>query len=344
MGRNSYHFTEKSTWINDPNGLIYYKGMNHMFYQHHPYSAKWGPMHWGHAVSRDLIHWEHMPIALCPDELGAIFSGSAVLDKDNTSGLFSDEGGLVAIFTHAGEDNQKQSIAYSLDDGQTWIKYSGNPVLSNPGIKDFRDPKVFWHKESNKWIMILACGREVRFYGSKNLLQWDYLSSFGEAEGAPGGILECPTLVDLPIRSEEETKWVLKFDVIGRDDNTPYRALYYIGNFDGQSFICQDKTTSGLLVDGGADFYAAQDWFIQSEEGKRTLWIAWMNNWKYAEATPTTPWRGAMTTPREVEFISDKGGLTLSQRPIKELEALRGEKYVLHIVLLMTAMITYLQT
>jgi fructan beta-fructosidase len=176
--RPQFHYSPNENWMNDPNGLVYYKGEYHLFYQYHPHSKIWVPMHWGHAVSKDLLHWEELPIALYPDELGQIFSGSAVIDKQNTSGLkTADEDVMVAIFTHHGEDNEKQSIAYSNDRGRTWTKYKGNPVISNPGLKDFRDPKVFWHVESQKWVMSLACGDRIHFYGSPYLIDWDLLST-----------------------------------------------------------------------------------------------------------------------------------------------------------------------
>ena len=211
--RPRFHFSPDSMWMNDPNGMVFYEGEYHLFYQHHPHSNVWGPMHWGHAISTDLIHWEHLPIALYPDSLGTIFSGSAVIDWNNSSGLgTSGQPPMVAIFTHhnqnladQGSDRfQYQSLAYSLDKGRSWTKYQGNPVLENPGIRDFRDPKVIWHGESEKWIMALAAQDRIMFYSSPDLIHWTLESAFGENTGAHGGVWECPDL--FPLVYEEEEK------------------------------------------------------------------------------------------------------------------------------------------
>jgi fructan beta-fructosidase len=330
MAEKFFHFTPVANWINDPNGMIYYKGEYHLFYQHHPESMNWGPMHWGHAVSTDLINWTHLPIALYPDELGTIFSGSAVIDRFNTSGFFNEEGGIVAIFTHAVKDTQKQSIAYSKDKGRTWIKYEGNPIVPNPGINDFRDPKVIWHEESKRWIMVLAAGNKVMFYGSENLRQWQYLSDFGANEGAHGGVWECPTIFKLPVEGlENNYRWVLKVDVTGGGSKAQFHGLYFIGYFDGTVFINENSPETILWCDGGMDFYAAQDWSYEPGENGRRLWLGWMSNWKYAGDTPTFPWRGAMTTPREVRLKYFKEeGVRLIQKPSEELQVLRKESYI----------------
>ena len=206
--RPQFHFSPDSMWTNDPNGMVYYEGEYHLFYQHNPASTVWGPMHWGHAISTDLVHWEHLPIALYPDSLGTIFSGSAVIDWTNSSGLGSDENPpMVAIFTHHNhalektESNlfQYQSIAYSLDKGRTWTKYAGNPVIPNHGIRDFRDPKVSWYEAGQKWIMVLAAQDRVMFYSSPDLITWTMESDFGEEVGAHGGVWECPDLFPLKL-------------------------------------------------------------------------------------------------------------------------------------------------
>jgi fructan beta-fructosidase len=241
--------------MNDPNGMVYYQGEYHLFYQHYPDSTVWGPMHWGHAVSLDLVHWEHLPIALYPDALGMIFSGSAVVDYQNTSGFGSKENPpMVAIFTYhdmAGEkagrtDFQTQGIAYSLDRGRSWTKYKNNPVLANPGITDFRDPKVIWHKESKQWIMALAVYDHIRFYGSPNLLDWQLLSSFGAGIGAHGGVWECPDLFTLRVDETGEEKWVLLVSINPGGPNGGSATQYFIGNFDGRRFVLDQPFLQSL--------------------------------------------------------------------------------------------------
>lgn len=311
--RPQYHFSPKKNWMNDPNGLLFYKGEYHLFYQYHPYSKVWGPMHWGHAISKDLIHWEELPIAIYPDELGQIFSGSAVVDRENTSGLKnSDEDVLIAIFTHHGEDNEKQSIAYSNDKGRTWAKYKGNPVLKNPGIKDFRDPKVFWHNPSQKWIMTLAAGDCVHFYGSPNLLDWSFLSSFGKEYGAHGGVWECPDLIELEIEGEKAKKWVLIVSINPGGPNGGSAVQYFTGDFDGIAFAADTEKERMQWADHGRDFYAAVTWSNTQEP----IWIGWMSNWQYAKQVPTDPFRGAMSIPRKLTLRKEEGELKLIQLPI----------------------------
>lgn len=311
--RPQFHFSPKEKWINDPNGLVYYKGEYHLFYQHHPHSKIWGPMHWGHAVSKDLLHWGELPIALYPDELGQIFSGSAVIDKNNTSGFkTNDEDVMIAIFTHHGEDNEKQSIAYSNDRGRTWTKYNGNPVINNPGIKDFRDPKVFWHEECEKWVMSLACGDRIHFYGSPNLIEWELLSEFGSEYGAHGGVWECPDLIQLAVEGEPVKKWVLIVSINPGGPNGGSVVQYFVGDFDGTTFTCDDSKDTVKWADYGRDFYAAVTWSNLSE----TIWIGWMNNWQYANQVPTDPFRSVMSIPRKLSVRREKDGLTLVQTPI----------------------------
>ncbi|GEL07730.1 glycoside hydrolase family 32 protein [Salisediminibacterium halotolerans] len=325
MYRPQLHFTPEEMWMNDPNGLVYFQGEYHLFYQYHPFSKRWGPMHWGHAVSKDLLHWEHLPIALFPDEIGMIFSGSCVVDENNTSGLFEDEGGLVAVFTHADDNVQQQSIAYSLDAGRTWQKYDQNPVIENPGIEDFRDPKVMWYEPEEKWLMVLAAGQEVLFYESKNLLVWTYLSAFGKGHGAHEGVWECPDLLEMPVKNSDETKWILQVDVDEGASAGGSGGQYFIGNFDGKQFISDHKDVR--WADYGKDFYAAQS-FSNIDRNRRTVWLAWMSNWLYANEVPTSPWRSAMSLPREVSLQkTDKNDYVICQIPVKEYEALKtGEK------------------
>lgn len=324
--RPQFHFTPPRYWMNDPNGMVYYEGEYHLFYQHYPYDIKWGAMHWGHAVSTDLIHWEHLPIALYPDDIGFIFSGCAVVDWNDTSGFFKGGSGLVAIFTHAGS-RQMQSIAYSTDNGRTWVKYERNPVLIEENLKDFRDPKVFWYEPGKYWVMVIAAGDHVRFYTSPNLKEWEFASEFGKDEGSHDGVWECPDLFKLPIEGTDETKWVLVVS-IGANPGVPEgsRTQYFIGHFDGKRFINDNSKETVLWLDYGRDNYAGVTWSDIPEEQNRRVFIGWMSNWKYAERTPTTSWRGAMTFPRELKLVKDEDGfIYLSQQPIAELSKLRDE-------------------
>ncbi|WP_207434814.1 glycoside hydrolase family 32 protein [Sabulibacter ruber] len=260
--RPQYHFTPPAKWMNDPNGMVYHKGEYHLFYQHHPGGTTWGPMHWGHAVSKDMVNWEHLPIALYPDENGTIFSGSAVVDVNNTSGLGTKENPpMVAIFTYHNEklekggrnDFQTQGIAYSLDNGRTWKKYEQNPVLKNPGIRDFRDPKVAWNEKAGQWVMTLAVLDHIEFYGSKNLKDWSKLSEFGQAIGAHGGVWECPDLFPLQVNGQE--KWVLLVSINPGGPNGGSATQYFVGDFDGTRFILdkqfEQALTSGRSVPNG---------------------------------------------------------------------------------------------
>ncbi|MFC6604865.1 glycoside hydrolase family 32 protein [Ectobacillus funiculus] len=224
--RPQFHFSPEEKWMNDPNGMVFFNDEYHLFYQYHPFGTTWGPMHWGHAVSKDLIHWEQLPIALYPDEHGAIFSGSAVVDWNNTSGFFDNQPGLVAIYTSAGtypdsdRPRQRQSLAYSKDNGRTWVTYEGNPVLSDVNITDYRDPKVFWHDETNKWVMVLATGQSITIYTSPNLRDWEYGSEFENKAGSHGGVWECPDLFKLSVDGDENNqKWVM-FLSLGDDPKT----------------------------------------------------------------------------------------------------------------------------
>lgn len=330
--RPGFHFSPPSSWANDPNGLVYYEGSYHLFYQHHPYGNKWGPMHWGHAVSEDLVRWEHAPIALFPDEHGAIFSGCCVVDWKNSSGLFEDCHGLVAIFTHAdihpvtGKPRQRQSLAYSSDKGKTWHKYDGNPVLAEENLIDFRDPKVFWHAPSERWIMAIVAGDHARFYASKNLREWSLTGEFGREEGSHDGVWECPDLFKLPVDDTGRSKWVLIIS-IGDNPNCPEgsRTQYFIGEFDGNTFINDNPADHIMWLDYGRDNYAGVSWSdIPEQDGRRVI-IGWMSNWKYANETPTGSWRGAMTLPRALSLTSKDGSVVLSQMPVREIEQLRND-------------------
>lgn len=320
--RPRIHFTPPHMWLNDPNGLVYYRGEYHLFYQHNPADTVWGPMHWGHAVSRDLVNWEHLPIALSPDEHGMIFSGSAVVDWRNSAGFGAEA--LVAVYTSAQDDRQSQSVAYSLDKGRTWTSYAGNPVVPPPnGIRDFRDPKVFWYGDvaSGHWVMAVAAGNAILFFTSPDLLHWVAASGFGFGCGSSQGVWETPDLFELPIGSGPDTRWVL---TVGVGDGGPAGGTatqYFVGHFDGRTFTSDHPKEAVLWADMGADFYAAQSW-NDAPDGRR-IWLGWLSNWRYAREAPTSGWRGAFTFPRELVLQATADGPRLVQQPIAELAMLR---------------------
>ncbi len=317
--RPLYHFTPQYGWMNDPNGMVYADGTYHLFYQYNPYGARWGNMHWGHAISKDLVNWEYQPTAIAPDKLGAIFSGSAVIDHDNTAGF--GKGAMIAIFTSAG-DRQTQSIAYSLDGGKTFTKYEDNPVLSDANIIDFRDPKVFWHAPSKQWVMSLATTQTITFYGSKNLKEWTPLSEFGEGLGGHGGVWECPDL--FPLTYEGKTKWVLFVSINPGGPNGGSATQYFIGDFDGKTFT-PDAMNYPLWLDYGRDNYAGVTWSnVPAADGRR-LFIGWMSNWDYANEIPTVNFRSAMTVTRTLRLAHNGEHLVVASEPVKELESLRRE-------------------
>ncbi len=331
--RPQFHFSPERGWMNDPNGLVFYDNTYHLFYQHFPDSNVWGPMHWGHAISNDLVHWKNQPIALYPDSLGYIFSGSAVIDHQNTSGFQNgNEKAMVSIFTYhdnekerAGRmDRESQGIAYSNDKGSTWLKYRGNPVLKNKGDKDFRDPKVFWYEGTKKWIMPLAVGDHLEIFSSPNLKDWIKESDFGKNEGSHGGTWECPDLFPLKTADEKE-KWVLIQNMDRGSVNGGSGTQYFIGQFDGKTFTNDNESTKVLWLDYGADNYAGVTWFGAPQS--RRIFIGWMSNWDdYANLVPTKGWRSAMTIPREILLVNTPDGLRVSQQPVEELKKLREEK------------------
>ena len=328
--RSQFHFTPPSQWMNDPNGMVYYEGEYHLFYQHYPDSNVWGPMHWGHAVSKDLVRWEHLPIALYPDSLGYIFSGSAVIDEKNSSGLGTGTNPpLIAVYTYhdaegerAGKnDFQTQGIAYSADKGRTWTKYKNNPVLKSPGIKDFRDPKVMWYEAGAKWIMALAVQDHIRFYSSPNLLDWTLESEFGKDAGAHGGVWECPDLFPLQVNESGETKWILFVSINPGAPNGGSGTQYFVGEFDGKTFTPDSKESK--WIDHGTDNYAGVTWSDVPPEDGRRIFMGWMSNWQYGQVVPTTAWRSAMTLPRTLKLKKLENGYLLHSPPVAEVEKLR---------------------
>ena len=322
--RPQIHFSPKENWMNDPNGMFYYKGKYHLYFQHNPNANVWGPMHWGHAISEDLVSWEQQPIALFPDDLGTIFSGSAVVDLENTSGFGTKENPpIVAVYTNHNSKEEKngskkfqnQSIAYSLDEGQTWTKYNQNPVIKNPGMIDFRDPKVFWYERQNKWVLTLAAGQQTQFYESNDLKNWSYLSSFGKGIGNHKGVWECPDFFELPVEGSKETKWVHLVSINPGGPNGGSATQYFIGDFDGTNFFVdpyfekQMKINHNFWTDFGKDNYAGVTYSNWKSEKKGVLFQGWMSNWQYAGIVPTTTWRSAMTLTRELGLFKTKKGL-----------------------------------
>ena len=332
--RPNFHFTPKANWMNDPNGMFYLNGTYHLYYQYYPDGNVWGPMHWGHATSTNMIAWEEQPIAIYPDDLGLIFSGSAVVDVNNTSG-FGKDGivPIVAMYTYhnmkgeqAGDlDFQTQAIAYSLDEGMTWVKYDKNPVIPNSGIKDFRDPKVIWDVDHSKWIMTLAAGDKVLFYSSLNLRDWILESSFGAAFGQHDGMWECPDLFPIKVSGQDETKWVLLVSINPAAPNGGSGTQYFVGDFDGQKFTLdtdfkqQLQQDSAVWLDYGRDNYAGVTWSNIPKKDGRKLFIGWMSNWEYARDVPTETWRSAMTIPRELKLKKNEKEFVLSSAPVTEL-------------------------
>jgi fructan beta-fructosidase len=323
--RPQLHFTPDRNFMNDPNGLVYYKGEYHLFYQHNPFGKEWGHMSWGHAVSPNLLHWQHLPVALLEENGIMMFSGSAVVDWKNSSGFGSTkEPPLVAIYTGHTSTNQHQSIAFSNDRGRTWTKYIGNPVL-DIGQKDFRDPKVIWHEPSKQWIMVVALPveRKVRFYASPNLKEWKLKGEFGPA-GAPKGIWECPDLFPLRVEGKRNLeKWVLIVSVNPGGPNGGSASQYFVGSFDGAIFVNESSPETVRWLDHGKDFYAAVTWSDIPKADGRCILLGWMSNWEYANQVPTATWRNAQSLPRELSLREVDGNIVLLQKPVEELKSLR---------------------
>lgn len=318
--RPSYHFTPLYGWMNDPNGMVYKDGEYHLYFQYNPYGSKWGNMHWGHAVSRDLIHWEHLDPAIARDPVGHIFSGSSVVDKKNTAGFGKDA--IIAIYTNNSVNHDEvQCIAYSNDNGRTFTKYEGNPVLTPfDGLKDFRDPKVFWYEKDKCWFMIVSADKETRFYKSKNLKKWDYVSAFGKGLGQQPCQYECPDFFQLPVNGDEKNmKWVMTMNINPGCWFGGSATEYFVGDFDGKNFTCPDADEVKWL-DWGKDHYATVTF---SNTGSRVLAITWMSNWQYANLTPFKQNRGANGLPRELKLYEKNGKYYISEDVAPEALALR---------------------
>lgn len=333
--RPQFHYTPQRNWMNDPNGLVYHDGTYHLFHQYNPEGNTWGHMSWNHATSEDLVHWDHQGVAIPEEGNEMIFSGSAVVDHDNTSDLGDgdDASPMVAIYTsHYTLDDdsidQAQSLAYSTDGGETWTKYEGNPVLEHED-PDFRDPNVFWYEPDETWIMAVALPTQhkVQFYASDDLKEWRHLSDFGPA-GGTDGIWECPALFRVPVEGEpDSTRWVLQVDLNPGSVAGGSGGQYFVGDFDGTTFTPHEEGPDDAphWVDYGPDFYAVIPWNNVPDEDGRALWMAWMNNWEYAEDIPTSPWRSAQTLPRSVHLRTVDGSPRLVQKPVEELQQLRED-------------------
>jgi len=322
--RPQYHFSPPQHFMNDANGMVFFRGEYHLFYQHNPEGNVWGHMSWGHAVSSDMVHWQNLPVAIPEAPAFMIFSGSSVVDERNSSGLCGMQPCLTAIYTAHKEGWQRQNLAYSLDRGRTWKEYSANPVLDEKK-PDFRDPKVFWYAPQKKWVLVtvFADERRARFYESRDLKTWKFLSEFGPA-GTSEGRWECPDLVELPVEGTQKSKWVL---IISRNPGGPQGGTgvqYFVGNFDGTKFTNETPDSQKMWVDYGKDFYATQRFSNLPPSDKRVIWMGWVGNWKYANQEPTSPWRGVQSIPREMFLRKCEQGYCLAQRPVRELQSQRG--------------------
>lgn len=321
--RPLYHHTPLYGWMNDANGLVYKDGEYHLYFQYNPYGSVWGNMHWGHSVSRDLVHWEHLPVALARDTMGHIFSGSSVVDHDNTAGY--GPGTVVSFYTSASDKNgQIQCMAYSLDNGRTFTKYEKNPILTPfDGLKDFRDPKVFWYAPDKKWVMIVSADKEMRFYSSPNLKDWTYMSAFGKGYGVQPSQFECPDMVELAVDGNPANKkWALLVNINPGCLFGGSATQYFIGDFDGTRFVCDTKPEVVKWLDWGKDHYAT---VCFSNTGDRIIAVPWVSNWQYANIVPTRQFRSANALPRELTLYAEGKEVYLAVNPVQEVEILRKE-------------------
>ena len=322
--RPVYHHTPLYGWMNDANGLVYKDGEYHLYFQYNPYGSKWGNMHWGHSVSKDLVHWEHLAPAIARDTLGHIFSGSSIVDQENVAGYGA--GNILAFYTSASDKNgQIQCLAFSKDNGRTFTKYEKNPILCPAdGLRDFRDPKVFRYEPEDKWVMIVSADKEMRFYDSKNLKDWNYMSSFGEGYGVQPCQFECPDMVELPVDGDlNRKKWALIVNVNPGCYFGGSATQYFTGNFDGTKFSCDSQPNVTKWLDWGKDHYAT---VCFSNTGERTIAVPWMSNWQYCNIVPTKQFRSANALPRELSLYTQDGEIYLSAVPVPEIKTLRKEK------------------
>lgn len=322
--RPVYHHTPAYGWMNDPNGMFYKDGVYHLYFQYNPYGSMWANMTWGHSTSRDLVHWTYEGTSIVPDAWGAIFSGSCVVDHENTAGF--GKGAVVAFYTSAKStpwgDVQSQSMAYSLDNGKTFTKYEGNPILTS-SERDFRDPKVFWYAPGKHWVMMLAVGQHMEIYSSVNLKDWKKESEFGAMQGAHGGVWECPDLVEIPVEGTRQKKWVL---ICNLNPGGPFggsAAQYFVGSFDGKTFVNESPTLTKWM-DWGKDNYATVTW--NNAPDGRCVALGWMSNWQYANNVPTRQYRSANTIARDLTLYRVGEELYLKSTPSPEIKKARGEK------------------
>lgn len=322
--RPVYHHTPAYGWMNDPNGMFYKDGVYHLFFQYNPYGSVWGNMHWGHSTSSDLIHWNFEGVSIVPDAWGAIFSGSCVVDHNNTAGFGKDA--VIAFYTSAKStpwgDVQSESMAYSLDNGKTFVKYAGNPIITSLE-KDFRDPKVFWYAPGKHWVMILAVGQHMELYSSVNLKDWKKESEFGKMQGAHGGVWECPDLIELPVEGSREKKWVLICNINPGGPFGGSAAQYFVGSFDGKTFV-NESPVQTKWMDWGKDNYATVTW--NNVPDGRCIALGWMSNWQYANNVPTRQYRSANTIARDLTLYKAGEEFYLKSTPSREMKQARGEK------------------
>ena len=318
--RPLYHHTPAYGWMNDPNGMFFKDGVWHLYFQHNPYGSQWENMTWGHSTSPALIHWTFQGDPVQPDAWGSIFSGSSVVDKNNTAGF--GENAIVALYTSAGE-NQTQSMAYSTDNGKTFTKYDGNPIITS-NVPDFRDPHMFWNEDIKKWNMILAAGQQMNIYSSDNLKDWKFESSFGAEYGSHGGVWECPDLMKMKVRGTDKEKWMLVCNINPGGPSGGSATQYFVGDFDGHKFTCESKPEVTKWMDYGKDHYATVT-FDNAPNGRHVA-LAWMSNWQYANQVPTLQYRSANSIPRDLGLFEYKGNTYCSVTPSEEITAARSKK------------------
>ena len=318
--RPVYHHTPAWGWMNDPNGMFYKDGVWHLYFQHNPYGSQWENMTWGHSTSTDLIHWTFQGAPIEADAWGTIFSGSAVVDHNNTAGF--GKGAVVAMYTSAGE-NQTQSIAYSNDNGQTFTKYDGNPVLTS-NTPDYRDPHVFWNEDIKRWNMIMAEGQHMDIYSSADLKEWKLESQFGAEYGNHGGVWECPDLMKMKVRGTDQYKWMLLCNINPGGPFGGSATQYFVGQFDGHKFTCESAPEVTKWMDYGKDHYATVT-FDNAPDGRHVA-MAWMSNWQYANQVPTMQYRSANSVPRDLDLYEYQGQTYCGVTPSPELAAARPKK------------------